>query len=141
MNRVPLLAACLTLATPSEGVCQPAAPVEITVLDRATGKPVPCRIHLKDAAGKPQRPTGLPFWFDHFVCPRHGRARPAARASTPSRSSAGRSIAASPARSRSRPGTTKKLAVELERLADLRRRGLVVRATCTCIGRSRTSSC
>jgi hypothetical protein len=42
--------------------------VEITVVDPATGKPVPCRIHLKDAAGKPQRPAGLPFWNDHFVC-------------------------------------------------------------------------
>jgi hypothetical protein len=26
--------------------------VEITVVDKATGKPVPCRVHLKDAAGK-----------------------------------------------------------------------------------------
>ncbi len=48
-------------------------PVEITVLDRDTGKPVPCRLHLKDAAGKPQRAPGLPFWFDHFACP--GAAR------------------------------------------------------------------
>jgi hypothetical protein len=44
------------------------ARVGITVLDRATGKPVPCRVHLKDAAGKPQRPAGVPFWNDHFVC-------------------------------------------------------------------------
>jgi hypothetical protein len=41
----------------------------ITVLDKDTGKPVPCRIHLKDAAGKPQRAPKLPFWRDHFVCP------------------------------------------------------------------------
>ncbi|MBI1916209.1 MAG: carbon-nitrogen hydrolase family protein [Planctomycetes bacterium] len=47
--------------------------VEITVLDQATGKPSPCRIHLKDATGKPQRGSGLPFWHDHFVCP--GTAR------------------------------------------------------------------
>jgi len=45
------------------------ATAEITVVDKATGKPVPCRIHLKDAAGKPQRAANLPFWHDHFVCP------------------------------------------------------------------------
>src|SRR5262249_47789498 len=43
--------------------------VTIRVLDRTPGKPVPCRIHLKDAAGKPQRAPDLPFWHDHFVCP------------------------------------------------------------------------
>ncbi|MCH7989829.1 MAG: hypothetical protein IID46_11865, partial [Planctomycetes bacterium] len=34
-----------------------------------TGKPIPCRIHLKNAAGLPQRAKNLPFWRDHFVCP------------------------------------------------------------------------
>ncbi len=43
--------------------------IEITVVDKATGKPVPCRIHLKDAAGKPVKADPLPFWRDHFVCP------------------------------------------------------------------------
>jgi predicted amidohydrolase len=43
--------------------------VEITVLDQATGKSVPCRIHLKDSADKSQHAPGLPFWYDHFVCP------------------------------------------------------------------------
>jgi hypothetical protein len=47
----------------------PAAPVEIVVLDKKIGQPIPCRIHLKNSAGKPQRAGGLPFWFDHFVCP------------------------------------------------------------------------
>lgn len=32
------------------------------------GDPLACRIHLYDAAGKPQRAFGLPFWRDHFVC-------------------------------------------------------------------------
>jgi len=36
--------------------------VEITVVDRATGKPVPCRVHLKDAKGKGLKADGLPFW-------------------------------------------------------------------------------
>ena len=44
------------------------AELHFTVVDFDTGKPLPCRIHLKDAAGKPIRPGGLPFWHDHFVC-------------------------------------------------------------------------
>jgi hypothetical protein len=63
-----LFAAGISVAGPARGEEKPAR-VEITVLDRATGKPVPCRVHLKDAAGKPQRPARLPFWNDHFVCP------------------------------------------------------------------------
>jgi hypothetical protein len=43
--------------------------VAITVRDKKGGQPVPCRIHLKDSSGKPQRAGGLPFWFDHFVSP------------------------------------------------------------------------
>ena len=33
-----------------------------------SGRPLPCRIHLFDAAGKPQRAPGQPFFRDHFVC-------------------------------------------------------------------------
>jgi hypothetical protein len=43
--------------------------VDITVVDKATGKPVPCRVHLKDAGGKGLKAEQLPFWNDHFVCP------------------------------------------------------------------------
>jgi hypothetical protein len=43
--------------------------VSITVVDRDTGKQLPCRIHVKDSAGKPRRAPDLPFWHDHFVCP------------------------------------------------------------------------
>lgn len=42
--------------------------VKITVLDKATRKPVPCRVHLKEANGKGVRADKLPFWNDHFVC-------------------------------------------------------------------------
>ncbi|HXX94730.1 MAG TPA: CehA/McbA family metallohydrolase [Planctomycetota bacterium] len=31
-------------------------------------KPVPCRVHLKDASGKAVKPPGYPSWNDHFVC-------------------------------------------------------------------------
>jgi hypothetical protein len=46
-----------------------AATVEITVVDKKTAKPIPCRIHLADKAGRPQRAGRLPFWRDHFCCP------------------------------------------------------------------------
>ena len=32
------------------------------------GQPLPCRIHLYDASGEPQKAYGQPFWNDHFVC-------------------------------------------------------------------------
>ena len=67
---------CLTvtclLALWHVGLVQPprcAGAVEITIVDKATGQPVACRLHVKDAAGKPQRAARLPFWHDHFVCP------------------------------------------------------------------------
>ena len=41
--------------------------LRLTVEDSATQRPVPCRIHLKDAMGKPMRLKGLPFWHDHSV--------------------------------------------------------------------------
>jgi hypothetical protein len=47
--------------------------VAFTVTEQKTGQPVPCRIHVTDKAGKPQRASALPFWRDHFVCP--GTAR------------------------------------------------------------------
>ena len=42
--------------------------LEITVTD-VNGKPLPCRIHVLDAAGKGRYPAGLPHFRDHFVCP------------------------------------------------------------------------
>src|SRR5205809_999876 len=41
--------------------------LEIAVVEN--GAPAACRIHLKDAAGKPVKaPAGVPSWNDHFVC-------------------------------------------------------------------------
>lgn len=45
------------------------AGVRLVIVDSDSGKPVPCRVHLKDSAGKPVRPAAFPFWHDHFVCP------------------------------------------------------------------------
>ncbi len=42
--------------------------VQITVADQSDSL-LPCRIHLYDKDGKPQRAGDLPFFRDHFVCP------------------------------------------------------------------------
>jgi hypothetical protein len=52
-----------------------ACDVEFEVLEKQTSKPVPCRIHVRDQAGRPQRADDLPFWRDHFVCPGSARLR------------------------------------------------------------------
>jgi hypothetical protein len=116
-----MLVATLSLARTALGQVE-TSQVEITVLAAATGKPVPCRIHLKDAASKPQRASGLPFWHDHFVC--RGTARlelppgkytyevergPEYESQTGSFTLAG--------------GTEKKLTIELRRLTDLSAEG------------------
>jgi len=41
--------------------------LELTVVDRQTGAPIPCRMHLRNAAGRPRKPKGMPFWHDHFA--------------------------------------------------------------------------
>jgi len=39
------------------------------VVENEQGGPLPCRIHLKNGQGQPQRAGELPFFRDHFVCP------------------------------------------------------------------------
>ena len=51
------------------GVLTGAAPVSLTIRGEKSLEPMPGRVHLRDAAGKAQRVGGLPFWYDHFVCP------------------------------------------------------------------------
>jgi hypothetical protein len=56
------------LPTSDAGAKDEPGRVEITVVDKQAGKPVPCRIHLKDAKGKAHKADKLPSWHDHFVC-------------------------------------------------------------------------
>ncbi|QDT96019.1 CehA/McbA family metallohydrolase [Gimesia aquarii] len=42
-------------------------PLQISVKD-IDERPLPCRIHLKNERGEPQKALGQPFWHDHFVC-------------------------------------------------------------------------
>ena len=43
--------------------------LDLNVIDQDTGKPVPCRMHLKTAAGRPKIPKKVAAWDDHFVVP------------------------------------------------------------------------
>ncbi|MBC8877002.1 MAG: CehA/McbA family metallohydrolase [Planctomycetes bacterium] len=43
--------------------------LEIRAVDHDTGMPVPVRMHLKDARGRPVKPPGLVYWHDHFAVP------------------------------------------------------------------------
>jgi hypothetical protein len=37
-------------------------------IQQPDGRPAPCRVHLANEQGEPQRAFGLPFWKDHFCC-------------------------------------------------------------------------
>ncbi len=41
--------------------------LRLTVVDRKTGEPIPCRMHLRNAAGRSHNPRKVPFWNDHFA--------------------------------------------------------------------------
>lgn len=43
--------------------------LRITVVDKDTRKPIACRMHLKNPAGRPKLPKKVPCWDDHFVVP------------------------------------------------------------------------
>jgi hypothetical protein len=43
--------------------------LELTVVDKDTGKPIPCRMHLMTAKGQPRRVEKVPYWNDHFAMP------------------------------------------------------------------------
>jgi hypothetical protein len=66
--------AALSIAANSpaqQGACQ----VEITVIDKETGKPAPCRITLENACGVPERAGTQLLWRDHLICICDGVAR------------------------------------------------------------------
>lgn len=67
--RFPILLVVCSLVAGRTFAQTSTATIRITVLDQTTKRPVPCRIHLKDPAGKPVRADKLPFFRDHFVCP------------------------------------------------------------------------
>src|SRR5713101_8246050 len=58
-----------TLAVANSAISQDSAgTVKLTVVEKNSADLIPCRVHLKDRSGRPQRADRLPFWHDHFVC-------------------------------------------------------------------------
>ena len=117
-----LLAIPVSLAGSQARAEDGASPVELTVLDRQTGQPVACRVHLSDAAGKPQRPPALPFWRDHFACPGTARLEVAPGDYT-YEVERGPEYARAGGRFTARDKAPVKVQVELHRLADLAKEG------------------
>lgn len=72
-NVAPPRARWLAIALATVMVCRVATAstgqLQITVVDKATGKPVACRMHLVGPKKKPYRPDKVPFWHDHFAIP------------------------------------------------------------------------
>ncbi|GMV92530.1 MAG: hypothetical protein AMXMBFR82_23080 [Candidatus Hydrogenedentota bacterium] len=62
-----LLVSLLALGAPDDA-SDAEAHLDLRVVESATSKPIPCRVHLLDAAGEAQVPGDLPFFRDHFVC-------------------------------------------------------------------------
>jgi hypothetical protein len=65
-----ILPLCLSLIL-GWGATLPASTgqLELTVIDKDTGKPIPCRMHLLTAKGQPRRVEKVPFWNDHIAMP------------------------------------------------------------------------
>lgn len=43
--------------------------LELTVVDKKTGKPIACRMHLVGPKKQPRKPEKVPYWHDHFALP------------------------------------------------------------------------
>lgn len=71
MKRFALLALTLIAqaAFPFESAQGSGGQLKLTVVDSETGKPIPCRMHLRPAGGKAKPQKGVPNWHDHFVFP------------------------------------------------------------------------
>lgn len=61
-----MLAAIVVAAEPAWAAT---GQLELTVVDKETGKPIACRMHLVGPNKKPFRAPKMPFWHDHFVMP------------------------------------------------------------------------
>ena len=68
---VSILAGLLPLAAGAEPALAWAGggELKLTVVDPETGAPMPCRMHIANEKGKPQRGGKAPFWHDHFTFP------------------------------------------------------------------------
>ena len=134
-----LLMVCFGIATGHLGAQTNLGRLEMKFTDNRNGGPVPCRVHLKDSAGKPIKAGALPFFRDHFVC--NGKAILALAPGNysyeiergPEYLMRTGSVAIT-------ANAAQNLDLKLERLTDLAVKA-GGRAICTCIGHGRTSNC
>jgi hypothetical protein len=63
-----LCMACPAIAA-DQAFSAAAGQLALTVVDKDTGKPVVCRMHLRGPKKRPFKPDKVPFWHDHFVVP------------------------------------------------------------------------
>lgn len=61
--------AAISVALSAAAQLLAAGELTLTIVDRETKKPLPCRIHLRNEKERPQRAANMPFWSDHFVVP------------------------------------------------------------------------
>jgi hypothetical protein len=68
--RLPLWLAVLTPVVALTGTAFAATgQLELTVVDKDTGKPIACRMHLVGPRKQPFKPGRVPYWHDHFALP------------------------------------------------------------------------
>jgi hypothetical protein len=63
-----LLGSYFALTSATRPALADSSRVEFSVVEKGSIRPLPCRIHVKNQAGKPQRAGSFSFWHDHFVC-------------------------------------------------------------------------
>jgi hypothetical protein len=61
--------AFLTAWLASASLALAAGELTLTIVDPATSKSIPCRMHLRNDKDRPQRAAKTLFWDDHFVFP------------------------------------------------------------------------
>ncbi|MBN2023775.1 MAG: hypothetical protein JW809_13390 [Pirellulales bacterium] len=64
-----VLAGFAVLGRPDRAAAAGGGRLVLTVVDRDSGKPIPCRMHLRAGGGRPRGVPGLPFWNDHVALP------------------------------------------------------------------------
>ena len=64
-----LIAASLSCIVLGQTVSAATGQLELTVVDKDTGKPVACRMHIIGPKKNPFKPGKVPFWHDHFAVP------------------------------------------------------------------------
>lgn len=65
-----LIAGTALLIVPTEPILAASTgQLALTVVDKDTGQPIACRMHVVGPKKKPFKPEKVPYWHDHFVLP------------------------------------------------------------------------